>query len=110
MNLCGLLFLISLQVIKIINAAPTLSHAPEPETILRLVNAAADDISSIAVAKAAAVGVAGGVAVNSVRNNIPDVAEIYKTVANRGNAALTGASRAGEHTWNYAKGVYGLNL
>lgn len=107
MNLYGLFFIISLEVIKITNAAPTLNHALDPETILRLVNAAADDISTIAVAKAAAVGFASGVAVNSVTNNIPDVSEIYETVANRGNAALLGASRAGENTWNYVKDVSG---
>ena len=101
MNLLKVLVLISSIIINA-NGAPTVNHIPNPDSVIRLVNAAADDISNIAVAKAAAVGFAGGVAMNTVRNNIPNATLIYKMVANGGDAALKTASKAGKDTWNYA--------
>ena len=90
-----------------IKAAPTL---PDGETIVRLVGAVADDVSSLAIAKAATTGFVGGVALKSVSDNVPSTDDVYKAVVNTGNSAArivvsTGnsAARVGEDTWNYVK-------
>ena len=103
--------LVSLLV-KHSNAAPTL---PSPDTVSWLVEAASDDLTSLAVAKAAAVGFAGGVAINTISNAVPNVTTIYKTVVDGSNAALRTAAEgsntaiqntyeAGENTYNYLRG------
>ena len=100
------------SLVKDAKTAPTL---PSPDTVSRLVEAASDDLTQIAVAKAAAVGFAGGVAINTISNAVPNVTFIYKTVADSGNAALKTMSdggntalqntyEAGEHTMNYLRG------
>ena len=106
----GLFLFVVFQILEISNGAPTLNHVPDSDSVIRLIDAAADDISSIAVAKAAAVGFAGGVAMNTVKNSLPNVNDIYKTVADGSNAALKTASKAGEDSWNYVKGNKSGNL
>ena len=69
--------------------APTL---PSPDTVSRLVEAASDDLASLAVAKAAAVGFAGGVAINTISSAVPNVTQIYKTVVDGSSAALRTAA------------------
>merc|ERR1711909_261310 len=74
------------------------------------------DITRLAVAKAAAVGFAGGVAINSISNAVPNVTFIYKTVADGSNAALKTVAEgsntafqntyeAGENTLSYLRDV-----
>jgi len=94
--------LISFKFIGIANAAPAVIT---PDSALRLVDAASDDIASIAVAKAAALGFIGGVAAHSVRNVIPNVTHIYKSVADGTDVALKTTYEAGENTWKYVKDV-----
>ena len=114
MNYLILLLALNLNLVEDTNAAPTL---PSPDTVARLVEAASDDLTSLAVAKAAAVGFAGGVALNSISNAVPNVTIIYKTVADGsnaalktvaegGNTALQNTYEAGENTWNYLRGNY----
>jgi len=108
--LISLIPLVSLFV-KDSYTAPTL---PSPDTVSRLVEAASDDLTSLAVAKAAAVGFAGGVAINTISNAVPNVTTIYKTVVEGSNAALRTAAEgsntaiqntyeAGENTYNYLR-------
>merc|ERR1712038_1761958 len=102
-----------ISLVKDARTAPTL---PSPDTVSRLVEAASDDLTQIAVAKAAAVGFAGGVAINTISNAVPNVTFIYKKVADSGNAALKTMSDggntalqntyvAGENTMNYLRDV-----
>jgi hypothetical protein len=95
---------IFLQFIAITNAAPMFPGMAD--SAMRLVDAASDDIASIAVAKAAAVGFAGGVAINSVSNILPNVTLIYKSVADGTDVAMKSTYEAGENTWKYVKGQY----
>ena len=90
-----------------IKGAPTL---PDGETIVKLVSAIADDVSSIAIAKAATTGFVGGGALKSVSDNVPSADDVYLAVVNTGNSAArvvvqTGnsAARVGEDTWNYVR-------
>ena len=112
MNYLILLLALNLNLVEDSSAAPTL---PSPDTVARLVDAASDDITSLAVAKAAAVGFAGGVAINSISNAVPNVTFIYKTVADGSNAALKTVAEgsntafqntyeAGENTLSYLRG------
>ena len=91
-------FVFILTFVGITNAAPVIPGA------LSLVDAAADDIASIAVAKAAAVGFVGGVAINSVSNLVPNVTQIYQSVADGTDVALKSAYKARDNTWEYVKG------
>ena len=98
-----LIFLVfGLEFVGNTNAAPVFPDIAD--SAMSLVDAAADDIASIAVAKAAAVGFAGGVAINSVANIVPNVTQIYKSVADGTDVALKSTYEAGENTWNYVKG------
>ena len=89
MNLRILILPLSLLFVKDSNTAPTL---PSLDSVSRLVEAASDDLTSLAVAKAAAVGFAGGVAINTVSNAVPNVTQIYKTVVDGSSAALRTAA------------------
>ena len=97
----GIFLLISFKFIGITNAAPAVIT---PDSALRLVDAASDDIASIAVAKAAALGFIGGVAAHSVSNVIPNVTQIYKSVADGTDGALKTPNEDGENTRKYVKG------
>ena len=101
MKPCIILLVFSLTFIGYTNAAPAFIT---PDSALRLVEAAGDDIASIAVAKAAAAGFVGGVAINSFSNILPNATQIYKSVADGTDNALKTTYQAGENTWKYVKG------
>ena len=102
MKSCVRFLVFGLTFVGITNAAPVFPGIAD--SAIRLADAAADDIASIAVAKAAAVGFAGGVAINSVTNLVPNVTLIYKSVADNTDVALKSTYKAGENTWEYVKG------